>query len=362
MEANKWLIFGIIVITLFYKAVHMSRKQCIQVVTIVLMCFSGFRSYQMGDLFHYYYAYLVCNTPGWTLDLGKTGDTIGLQLFFHGAGSIGISFQGCLFIISAFVAITLGILIYRYSPSPFWSYIMYVGMGFYISTFNILKQAIAMGFIVLAMICVLKSKPTKFVVLVTLAMLFHLPAGIFLVAYPFARKKIDVVYFIILALTAVIVFLFRNQIVEQASILYYEGDIKFESSGSIGGRALMMSAILALGVFMRPLKQYDMVYSRIFNILVLATIVQTFSVYDNVFSRLADYFFQFVVLLFPLIFQPGREQAKQFPGYIREIRYFTKKSYQIIKFPVFVFTILYYLSYVEASSALLSGFSFFWNA
>ena len=363
MEENRWLIFVILAITAVYalgQKTNLSKKRCIQAVTVILTCFSGFRSYQMGDVFHYAYAYQACNSPGWTLDL-ESGDTIGLQLFFHGAGSIGLDFQACLFIIAAFVAITLGMLIYKYSPSPFWSYAMYLGMGFYISSFNILKQIIAMGFIVLALICILENKPIRFVLLVAIASLFHLPSAIFLVAYPFAKKRIDTMYFVMVALTILLVFIFRDQIVEQASTLYYEGDMTFEITETIGGRTIMMVAILIFGLVMRPLRAYDRIYSQIFNVLVLAAIVQTFSVYDNVFSRLADYFYQFVVVFIPLMLQPGWEQAEQYPDHIGEIRCFTERSYRIIYIPIVAFTIAYYFMYINASSALLSGFTFFWR-
>lgn len=363
MEENRWLFFVILTITAIYvigRKTNLNKKRCIQIVTVILACFSGFRSYQMGDVFHYAYAFQTCTSPGWTLDL-ESGDTVGLQLFFHGAGIIGLDFQACLFIIAAFVAITLGVLIYKYSPSPFWSYAMYLGMGFYISSFNILKQIIAMGFIVLALICILENKPIRFVLFVIIASLFHLPSAIFLVTYPFAKKKVDTMYFAMVALTVLLVFIFRDQIVQQASTLYYEGDMTFESTETIGGRTIMMAGILVCGLVMRPLREYDRIYSQIFNVLILAVIVQTFSVYDNVFSRLADYFYQFIVLFIPLMLQPGWEQVEQFPDHIREIRCFTERSYQIIYIPIVAFTITYYFMYINASSTLLSGFTFFWK-
>ena len=363
MEENRWLFFVILTITAIYaigQKTKLNKKRCIQAVTVILTCFSGFRSYQMGDVFHYAYAYQTCTSPGWTLDLGSN-DTVGLQLLFYGAGKIGLNFQACLFIIAAFVAITLGVLIYKYSPSPFWSYAMYLGMGFYIASFNILKQIIAMGFIVLALMCILENKPIRFVLLVVIASLFHLPSVIFLVAYPFAKKKIDTTFFFIIVLTIVLVFSFRDQIVEQASTLYYEGDMAFENTETIGGRVIMMAIILILGLVMRPIREYDKIYSQIFNIMVLAVVVQTFSVYDNVFSRLADYFYQFVVVFIPLMLQPGWEQAEQYPEHVNEIRCYDKKLYQMIYILILIFTIVYYFAYINTSSALLSNFRFFWR-
>ena len=341
MTANKILIFPIMAITLFYalgKKTDRDKKICIQIVTVILTCFSGFRSWQMGDVYHYGYLFQECNAPGWQLDF-ETRDNIGLQILFFIVGKLGGDMQTCLLIIAAFVAITLGVLIYKYSPSPYWSYVIYLAMGFYISSFNILKQIVAMGFIVLAMIQVMEHKVLRFLALVIIAGLFHQPALIFVIAYPFANKRVDSIYVLLTGGMAATAFLFRSQIVEQ----------------------LVMILIILLALFMRPLKNHDVHYRQLFSIMILAAIIQTFAVYDNVFSRLADYFFQFSVLFIPFMLQTGEEQAEQYPEHRREIRYFTKRSYLLIELCITIFSIVYYFYYVNGNAALLQEFHFYWN-
>lgn len=364
MGANKWLIFVIMAITLVYamgKKNRLEKKHCIQIVTIILTCFSGFRSWRMGDMFHYCNTYLECNMPNWQLSYVVNGDTIGLQLFLRSAGQMGISFEVCLFLIAAFVAITLGILVYRYSPSPYWSYVIYLAMGFYISTFNVLKQAIAMGFIVLAMVAVIERKPAPFLLWVFIASLFHTPALVFLVAYPFANKQIDWSYFLMIVIMAAAVFLFRDEIVRQIGSVYYEDRVEFEAAQILGGRAIMMVMILAVALIFRPLRNYDTLYRQVFNIMILAVIIQCFSVYDNVFTRLADYFYQFVMLFIPLMLQSGWEQARIYPSHAEEIRYWPPKILFIVQMGITLFSVWYYFSTVNGSSALLSGFHFYWE-
>lgn len=363
MWANRCIIFIIMIITLLYLAAdknNCNKKSCVQVVTVILTCFSGFRSWQMGDVFHYCYAYLDCNMPGWELDM-ESHDTIGLQLFFHWAGRLGLSFEVCLFIIAAFTAITIGVLVYRYSPSPYWSYLIYIAMGFYIASFDILKQVIAMGFIVIAMIFIIEKKPVKFLIFVALAALFHYAALVFIIAYPFANKKIDRAYFFMVFAMLAAVFVFRDQIVNQVSEIYYTEGTSYEASEFIGGKTIAMALILVFALLLRPLKEYDIIYGQFFNILVLALVLQTFSVYDNVFTRLADYYYQFSIIFIPLMLQPGSEQAKLYPSHSQEIRYFTQGSYKIIAACITVFAVWYYLRYVDNSSALLEGFHFFWE-
>lgn len=363
MAANKWLIFIIMGITLVYSLGQkddFNKKRCIQFVTVILTCFSGFRSWQMGDVFHYCFSYIVCNKPGWQLD-PESGDTIGLQLLLHGVGSLGLSFEICLFIIAAFVAITMGILIYRYSPSPYWSYVIYIAMGFYIFTFNGLKQTIAMAFLVLAMMQIIKRKPIRFVILVLIAVLFHYTALVFIIAYPFANKKIDRLYFVLVAAMFAIAFVFRNQIVQTVTQFYYSDEVSFEAANGVGGRFIVMILILVLALLLRPLKKYDTLYCQIFNVMVLACVLQIFSVYDNVFTRLADNYYQFVVLFIPMMLQPGWEQAEMYPEHKNEILSLSKTSYTMIGICITLFAIWFYFKNVNASADLLQGFHFFWQ-
>lgn len=336
------------------------KKRCIQILTIILTCFSGFRSWRMGDVFHYCNAYLVCNLPDWKLDI-DSGDTIGLQLFLRTFGQMGFSFEVCIFVIAAFVAISLAIFVYRYSPSPFWSYVMYLCMGFYIFSFSALKQTIAMSFVIWAAIAIFQSKPHKFLFWVALASLFHPPALLFLIAYPFAHKRVDALYFLIFAIAMVLIFIYRDSIVHFASDLYYEEDMEFTATDTLGGKAIVMVGILLCAVILRPLKNYDVLYRKVFSLIVLATMIQTFSVYDNVFTRLADYFFQFIVLLIPLMIQPAYEQAKDYPNDINSIRYWPPKVLFLVQLVLVAFSLYFYFSTINGSSALLDAFQFVWE-
>lgn len=365
MKENKWLLFAIMAITLVYamsKRTERNRKQCIRIVTMILVCFSGLRSWRMGDLFHYCYVYLECNMPGWTPQFNSIGDTLGLQLFFRLCGQLGLGFEACIFIIAAFVAITLGVLVYRYSPSPYWSYVTYLAMGFYISSFNILKQVMAMGFIVLAMIAIFEHKPGWFVAWVALASVFHTPALVFAIAYPFANKKINMSYFMLIAGMVAAIFMFRDEIVKQATEVYYVDSVEYETSEVIGTKFVFMLLILAAAMVFRPLRNYDTRYKQLFSVMILAAIVQSFSVYDNVFSRLADYFYQFVVLFIPLMLQPGYEQARLYPEHTREIRYWQPKVMLVVQLGVTVFSIYYFYNYVAVGSGFLSQFRFVWES
>ena len=365
MTEFKTLIFVVMAVTLVYSmSVKTKQKKscCIVAVTLLLTLFSGLRSWQMGDMRHYCWAYLETNLPDWTLRFVDNGDTVGLQLFLRFFGQLGLSFEVCVFVAAAFVAITLGILVFRYSTSPFWSYVMYLSMGFFLMTTNTLKQAIAMGFVMLAMIAIIEKKPVRFVLLVAAGALFHTSALVFLAAYPFANKKIDRGYFLILIMLMVMVFFFRQEVVELFTNAYYEDEIQFEAAEFMGGKVYVMIVLLAIALILRPLNSFDTLYCQVFNINVLAVVAQTFSVYDNVFTRLAEYFFQFVILLVPLMLQPYKMQVRFHPEHREQIRYWSPKVLYVAQAALLVMTVWLYLATIDGGSVLLNEFRFVWNA
>lgn len=364
MRLQMGMLFLIMAVTLaFFRANDyiQSRRLCIMVVTVIMTCFSGFRSWWMGDLIKYYTLYNSCNGPDWSSAVFDSFGNIGIRLFFRGMGAIGISYDICLFIIAAFSAATLSLLIFRYSPYPYWSYLMYIGMGFYLFTYSGLKQTIAMGFIILAAIGLYENRLVKFLFWVTVAGVFHAPAFIFLAAYPAAKKKVDFKYVVIVLTVVLFVFLFRDQIVSFFSQAYYEDEKMFTASKFIGGRFVVMVIIMLISVVLRPPRYGDRIYSQTLSLMVIAAIIQTFSVYNNVYTRLADYYYQFVVLFMPMMLESGDHQMKMKPDEaVYRVRRYSNVIYILMGIGVSFVAVWLYRNTVQ-NTHLVSAFRFFWQ-
>lgn len=348
------------VITSIFTFAQKDKKTCIKVITIILACFSGFRSWRYGDLMHYCFAFLKTNLPDWKLDFSNNTDTIGLQILYRIFGQLGLGFEGLIFFVSAFSAIALGIIVYRYSSSHFFSYIIYIALGNYIFTFSALKQTIASALILLSFSFIVEKKPIKFMAVILLAFIFHKPAILFLLAYFAANKKIDKYYFLILGSVIFAVSFFIEEIVTWFSEVYY-GTMEFVANEDVGLKQVVMIAIVLLAAFLRPPKEFDRAYKCLFSIMAVASIIQSFAAYDNVFSRLADYFFQFSVLFIPFMLEIGDEQAKKMPEYSDKIKYRFQRYYPFIKLAIIVFSAIYYYISLKNSGDLVDGFKFFWQ-
>lgn len=357
-------LFFVMLLTLIYALGVQRRSQkrnCVAAVCIAMTLFSGLRSWWMGDLIRYYTLYRNCSAANWKATVFQKVANSGIRFFFHYGNQIGLSYEVCIFLIAAFSAITLGVLIFRYSPSPYWSYLIYISMGFLMFTYSGLKQTIAMGFLCIAMIGLLEGRFWFFLIWTLVGGWFHVPALIFLGAYPFARKKLDENYVLILLALVAAIFLFRNRIVEFLAEMYYDDEGSFEASTRVGGRFLMMLLILALGYYLRPLRKKDKVYGYVFNIMVIAAALQTFSIYSNNYTRLADYYYQFIALYIPLMLQTGESQIQQMPERKGEIVYHSRDLYFLLGVGITAFALWYYTGYVNDSQWYLSGFKFFWE-
>ena len=358
------LLLVIMGITLVYSNGEQTiteKKRCLIATTLIMTFFSGLRTWWFGDLIKYYTLYTKCNGDNWKDTVFENKSNIGIRLFFHYAGRVGISYDICIFIIAALSAVCMGVLIYRYSSSPYWSYLVFIAMGFYLFTYSGLKQTIAMAFLMLAMMAVLEDNFLVFVIWVLVASVFHAPAFIFILAYPIAKKKIDGYYYFIIIVTIILIFLYRDNIVEFLGEAYYETENLYYGDLSFGGRLIMMVFIMIIGVGMRPLRTSDSLYCPVFNMIVFAACIQVFSMYNNNFTRLADYYYQFIILFLPMFMESGDHQAEVSPERIYEIRYFSRGSIMLAGTVITMFSLWYYFRYIHGTEWLLKNFKFFWQ-
>ena len=213
-------------------------------------------------------------------------------------------------LLSAFVMLAFGRFIYRYSVNPVQSFIYYWGLWFFTFNFSALKQSIAMSILLLAFDAILEKKLIRYLIAVATATMFHFPALVFLPAYWLVKLK-PRGYLILLVAGFAAVNLWRDQIVNFITPFYYENKVFDEASRFWTGKVLVMLALVLFAYIRRPPTKDDKVYSASLQFVALATVIQLFSVYNNVFERLADYYFQFSVIFVPFLFKARSEDRRE---------------------------------------------------
>ena len=366
MDRQWQILIAVMAITLLFPTNNIQqKKRCVMLAATALILFSGLRSWWYGDLTKYYHGYL--DASGMSIKeiyeaqgLRNIGISVCFKIMSSLFGQYGYDYF--IFVVAFFSVFTLSKVIMKYSPSPFLSYMLFICMGLFSFTYSGLKQTIAMGFCCLAIIELLEGTFIRFTFFTILGALFHAPALLFFLAWPLSRKKIDALYYVVILGLIAAVFLFRNQLVGMMESAYYAANVAEDaadivaSEEAVGGRFIMMIVILVGATFIRPPSRTDVVFSRIYGVIILAAVFQMFSIYDNNYTRLADYFFQFITIFTPLLL----EQYEYDPnGQRRQYAMFTNKKeiYVFARIVVVVFSLWFYSKQIEG----MQTYYFFWE-
>ena len=211
-------------------------------------------------------------------------------------------YQWFVTVIAIFVMIAVAQFVYQFSPSPLQSFLYYFGLTYYTMMFNILKQSIAMAFILFAFSTIINRKLFRFLILVLAASMFHFPALVFLPAYWIGNMRLQKTYLIFLAILFVLTYIFRDQLVDWMTDAY-ETEVIDTGRSFLANKVIVMLVIIVAAMVIRPPHPTDRIYCSLLMLIGVAAVIQTFSSYNNTFERLADYYFQFSIVFIPMVFE-----------------------------------------------------------
>ncbi|MBR2809846.1 MAG: EpsG family protein [Solobacterium sp.] len=314
-EIVYWLLVGVILAAgLIMPQEGKKRIFYIILITVVNILVCGLRyQHLVGDLMKYHSIFnhwSRYNIVGVVVENGYRN--IGFFLLMNMAAKLSnVNYQVFLLLLAVLTQTALAFVVYEYSPKPWMSFLVWHCFSFLVTyDYCAIKQGIAMAAVMIAFLFIMKDRPREFLVCTLIAGLLHMPALCFLPAYWIAHRKVSVNTVVLYVIFAVFMLVFRNQIVAVFSELYYsdneEADF-FMASSSLGGRFLIIAAILLAGLLTRGAQ--NEIFVKNFNLVVAGGLLQMYSGFDNVFTRLADYYLMFLILYLPMIFYDNRDTA-----------------------------------------------------
>lgn len=311
------LVALVIVTALLMRGYRQGNKAYVIVACLLLFAIFGLRDtlvIGVDPTSSYLHLFERMPTYSWTDVMTLNGYfNVGYYLLNKLVYELSGDYQLMITMIAAFVTLCFGRLIYRYSPNPLQSILYHFGLLFFTFHFSALKQSIAMAFLMLAFDFIVERKAGRFVLLVLIAALFHAPSLIFLPAYWISKINAGRRYLLILAGTLLVTYILRTQIVNLMLTWYGSEDVVASSEGIqfLRTKTVIMIVIVVAALILRVPSPDDRVYNILMEFMGIAIVLQTFCGYNNIFERLADYYFQFSVLFIPLAFDKTEEHRSR---------------------------------------------------
>ena len=367
MEIYLIVVAIVIILGLAMPQHGVEKKTYIIVMAVVHAFVCGFRyMYLTGDLRKYAWDYYCMVNYSWTSqDVLHEGRNSGFFLLMKLFSELTNSdFQIFLIFIAVVIEVIVAVLIFMYSPTPWFSYLVWNCLGFYVFGFSSIKQALAMSVLMIAYIFIVKEKPTKFIIVTLIAGLIHMPALVFLPAYWIAKRKVNGVTISSYLVVGILFFFLRGPIVSFISSIYYEDEQFVMNSGGLGGRFIMIVAILVCSVLFKGFQEKNV--AILFNIVAVAAIFQMLSGFDNIFTRMTDYYLQFSILFLPMIFSDYKCNTLVNTSQQGPVIALDQKTQNIALAVVAIVLIWFYYTYnigvtIEYSVDNYTNFRFMWD-
>lgn len=375
MSVYHWLVILILFFALILRGNRAHNLTFIVIAVALMFCVYGLRnaySVGMDSTTTYITLFERSGKKDWN-QLPDLSDWLGLEEGYEDEESSGHTrniaiqwvmkavsdatdgdYQVFIGVISAFIMVSFAAFIYRFSPSPIQSILLYFGLLFYSFVFSALKQSIAMAIILLSSFAIADRKPLWFILLTLLASMFHFPAIIFLPAYWISHMKLGRTYLIVLAIVFLATYLLRDQLVTIMTDAY-STEINDSSMRFLANKVIVMLFIIIMAVVIRPPDPEDGLYSGFLMLVGVAAVIQTFAKYNNTFERLADYYFQFAVVFIPMAFENVTPK-------IRHLRDGDRRMLQTyMPYAYGAFAIWRFLQVVQNPASRLSPYRFFFE-
>lgn len=320
MNIYSLLVLLVLVTALWMHGTRQGNKKYIIVACLLLFSVYGFRNaFVIGNdsTTSYLYAFQRMANYSWA-DAFRLGGSFNAGYYLTSKIIYSITngdYQLYITLIAAFVTFCFGQLIYRYSPNPLASILYHFGLLFFTFHFSALKQSIAMALLMVTFAQIVDRKPVRFIILCLISAQFHFPAIVFLPAYWIAKMKPGRNFIILLAIILALTFLFRTQLLEFMLNLYKDdnvSEVNMEGVRFLRTKALIMVVIVVAAILFRKPRAEDRIYSILLEFMGIAIVFQTFCGYNNIFERLADYYFQFSVIFIPMVFDKNADREPLF--------------------------------------------------
>lgn len=231
------------------------------------------------------------------------------------------------------------------SKSPLLSLLLFICLGFYTNSFNLMRQFFAMGIILVSYRELKNSNLIKFTCLIVLASLFHVTALIFLPIYFIKDKKITPLYLLIASLGAIGLALLADSVLSFLLNQFSAIEYTIDANGGWNQFLLLVTIFFGSLYFQKKAIRVNPNNTILYNILAVGIFVQVLALNFSLFARVTNYFSMFLIVFIPemLDFIPDK--------YIRAL----------LRWLTIILVIIMYLMVLETDVSSILPYEFYWE-
>lgn len=328
-------------------------------ILTTLLFFSGLfllltlRDISVGkDLLEYKVIFEICSRSSF-VDLFDLNWEIGYTIYNK---LISLVFNNYRFFLIVTAFVTIFPIYIFYAKEKRYSYlliVLFLNMPCFLMLFSGLRQAIATSIGLLAYMFIEKNKHIRGVLLILLAVTFHVSAVVLLLIYPAKYLKIKTKHLAFIAPALLVIYIFRVQIFTLILYIlppkYIEFYGEIQQTGALG----MLVLFLIFSVFSFVILDENIMSPKDYflrNILLISTIFQFFVPIHGLIQRASYYFLIFIPISILGIVQAPKRKLKNI------------SNIAIVVMGCF-FTVYFFLNAVYTTDNLLDVFpyKFFWS-
>jgi hypothetical protein len=291
------MIYAVAVsIIVFMKGV--SKHVYCPVIALILVLISGLRSVNIGiDTGQYYDKFVSYDSTDLASSFADNFTEPGyIVLNYIIYQLFGNQFQVLLLLVALVYVSSVSYVIYRYSEYPWFSYLLFIGFGYFTFGMSGMRQAIAMSFTLLSFVYIQKKNIYKYLLFIGIASSFHISSLIFLPSYFYNKISINKKTLLISALIIILIAIFVDILF---GFLNIGARIAYEQTET-GGKLMYLFNLLTvlIGLYLKPKEGNNDIY--IF-MLISAIAMWPIATMNPTMFRLTFYHSIFMIILIPNI-------------------------------------------------------------
>lgn len=272
-------------------------------IALQMILLLALRAKEIGiDTHSYYGRFYKYADMSWGDIFADSYQEVGFSILIKLIGSYTENYQWLLAACAVLTIVPISIVITKYSPDAFLSFLLFICFGYFGFMFSGIRQGLAIGMLVYSYRFIREKKLIPFLIVVFLASQFHHSAIAFLPAYFIAGLKIDKYSVVFWVALWVLTFAFKNQIYDFMEKTLFSTVDNIYKSNVTGAYMwnIMMTIIAIIGIIANyTVTEKNRNFEQFVNLMSFGAILTLFTSIGGNAKRLSEYYCVFLIFLIP---------------------------------------------------------------